>query len=212
MKIAVLGVGPIGGAAARQFANAGHELSLVNSRGPESLRGLAAELGPRVTAATAKDAVRDADVVLLSVGWPHLTEALASAGSLAGRIVVDAMNAYGTDWQPVDTGPLTSSEVVAQHIPGARVVKAFNTIFWERLRDEARPEGDDRLAIFVAGDDADAKAVVMTLVREIGFAPVDSGSLTEGGRLQQPDSPVYNVALTAPQAHAELARLRHPRS
>ena len=93
-------------------------------------------------------------------------------------------------------------------MPGARIVKAFNTMYYQRLQDEGRPEADldDRLAIFVAGDDVEAKAVVSKLIEEIGFAPVDTGSLREGGRRQQPGSPIYNVPIKPAEAREELAR------
>ena len=100
---------------------------------------------------------------------------------------------------------MNSSEVVARFISGARLVKAFTTMYWERLLHEGRESEPDRLALFVAGDDAEAKAVVSSLIEEIGFAPVDTGSLREGGRLQQPGEPIYNNPINAQPARELLA-------
>ena len=126
------------------------------------------------------------------------------AGPLSGEIVVDAMNYYeGRDgW--IDFGDLTSSETIARRLPDARVVKAF----YETLRTEGTRSGGERLVLFVAGDDGEAKAVVSGLIEEIGFEPVDTGSLRDGGRKQQPGSPIYNNPITAEQTREVLAGLR----
>jgi len=101
--------------------------------------------------------------------------------------------------------PRTSSEYVAEQLPGARVVKAFNTMYWETLRDAAGREGADRLAVFVAGDDAEAKALVAGLVEDVGFVPVDTGGLVDGGRRQQPGTPLYDRPMTETEARDRLA-------
>jgi predicted dinucleotide-binding enzyme len=208
MNIAVLGSGRIGAVAARLFVAARHEVAIANSRGPESLRELVAELGPRAHAMTAADAARFGDVVLLAVPW-HLETALPGAEILRGKIVVDAMNPYNPAGGFFDLGGSTSSEIVLQRIPGARLVKAFNTIYYEHLAMRGRNDlpMEDRHAIYIAGDDAGAKQVVASLIQEIGFAPVDTGSLREGGRLQEPDSAIYNETYTAREARNVLANL-----
>lgn len=207
MNIGILGAGNIGANAARLFAKAGHDVRIANSRGPESLRELVAGIGPRAGASTPEDAVAFGDVVLLAVPWIAKEEAIPEAGPYDGKIVIDAMNPYTEDFEIEDLGGRTSSEITATLVPGARLVKAFNTIYYRRLASEGKPHGaKGRLAIPVAGDDGEAKAVVMRLVDEIGFDAVDAGGLVEGGRRQQPGTPVYNEPLDAAEARAALAR------
>jgi 8-hydroxy-5-deazaflavin:NADPH oxidoreductase len=107
----------------------------------------------------------------------------------------------------MDFDGLTSSELVARALPGARVVKAFNTMYYETLGTGGRPSGNSRLVLFVAGDDAEAKGIVSQLIEQIGFAPVDTGPLGEGGRRQQPGSLLYNVPMDEEQAREALARM-----
>jgi predicted dinucleotide-binding enzyme len=120
------------------------------------------------------------------------------------------MNPYSENFEIIDLGNSTSSEEVLKQIPSSsRLVKAFNTIYYEHLRTKGDPNApkEDRFAIFVAGDDSDAKSTVSKLIYDIGFAPVDTGSLREGGRLQQPGSPVYNNPMTAKVAHERIAEI-----
>jgi len=204
MNIGIIGAGNIGANAARLFANAGHRVAISNSRGPQSLAPLVATLGSNVTATTVDDAAKFGEVVLLAVPW-RAPEALPSAELLEGKIVIDAMNHYTSTGNVHDLGNSTSSEEVAKRLPGARIVKAFNTMYFEILRTGGRKDPKDRLVLFVAGDDAEAKAVVSKLIEDIGFAPIDTGSLRKGGRLQQPGSPIYNKPLTTEQAQKMLA-------
>jgi predicted dinucleotide-binding enzyme len=208
MKIGILGSGRIGAVAARLFVVAGHEVAIANSRGPESLQALVQELGPQAHAMTTIDAARFGDVVLLAVPW-HVEAALPPAEVLRNKIVVDAMNPYDPAGGFFNLGGSTSSEIVLQHMPGARLVKAFNTIYYEHLANRGRMDLplEDRHAIYVAGDDPEAKAIVASLIRDIGFAPVDTGGLRDGGRLQEPDSPIYNETYTSREAHKILATL-----
>lgn len=201
MRIGIIGAGSIGGTLGDLWARAGHEVALSNSRGPESLAGLIASLGSNTHAATVDGAAEFGEVVLLAVPWRR-PEALPSPDLVEGKIVIDAMNPYAEGGGVVDLGDSTSSEETAKRLPGARLVKAFNVMHWERLRDEGRPEAppDDRLAVFVAGDELEAKRVVAGLINEIGFTAVDTGSLREGGRTQQPGSPIYNVPITGSEA------------
>ena len=201
MKIGIIGAGHIGGTAARLLAGAGHDVAVSNSRGPASLESLVATLGGKVRAETPEGATRFGEVVLLAIPWRRMDE-LPPGDRFAGKIVIDAMNPYSATGQVIDLGARTSSEEVAQRMPKARLVKAFNTIYWKTLESGSRPEArmEDRLAIFLAGDDADAKAVVATLIESIGFAPIHTGSLREGGRRQRPNSPIYGRPLTARQA------------
>ena len=210
MKIGIIGAGMIGGTAARLFAHAGHEVAVSNSRGPASLavlvEGINREVGEaRVRAATVAEAAAFGEVVLLAVPW-RTPEALPPAAAVAGKIVIDAMNAYRSDGGFYDLGDSSSSEETAKRLPGARLVKAFNTIYFEHLASQGRTDVpmEERRAIFVAGDDAEAKRVVSALIEQLGFAAVDTGPLREGGRKQEPGSAVYNRTLTAREARQAL--------
>ncbi len=202
MNIGIIGSGNIGGTLGTLWAKAGHSV-LFSSRHPEQLEALARDAGNGAQTGTQDEAAGFGEVVLLAIPWRERAT-LPVADRFAGKIAIDAMNPYSATGQVTDLGKSTSSEEVAKQLPGAQVVKAFNTIHWRRLRDEGRPDDGQRLAVFVAGDDADAKAVVSRLIEEIGFAPVDTGSLREGGRRQQPGSAIYNVPLTAEQARQIL--------
>jgi predicted dinucleotide-binding enzyme len=208
-KIGIIGAGMIGATTARLFVDAGHEVAVSNSRGPESLADLVKQLGPRAHAATPADAARWADIVLLAVPW-RTPEALPPAETVAGKIVIDAMNPYTRDGGIADLGASSASEETRKRLPGARLVKAFNTIWFKHLAERGRTDlpVDDRHAIFVAGDDRDAKSVVSALIEEIGFGAVDTGTLSEGGRSQQPNTPLYNKLLTVREARslASVAR------
>ena len=163
------------------------------------------ELGPNVRAATPEAAVKFGEVVLLAVPWTRL-ENLPAAELFDGKIVIDAMNPY-SQIGVIDFSPSTSSEQVARRLPGARLVKAFNTMYFETLRTGGKKSSEGRLVLFVAGDDPQAKAVVSKLIEEIGFKPVDTGDLHDGGRKQQPGSPIYNQPMTAERAQELLATL-----
>lgn len=200
MNIGIIGSGHIGGTLARLFVEAGHEVYLSNSRGPESLQAVVRELGPRAHAVTPEEAARRGDVVVEAIPFGRLDS--LPAGALAGKILISASNYYPQRDGQIDLGGLSQTEFLARSVPGATVVKAFNTIFWEHLRDQgdAGRELPARRAIFVAGDDPNAKATIFNLILDIGFAPVDTGNLHDGGKAQEPGTPIYNQALTAEQA------------
>jgi predicted dinucleotide-binding enzyme len=202
MKIGIIGAGNIGGTAARLFVDAGHEVAIANSRGPETLRDLVADLGPKARAVTPAEAARFGEVVLVAVPLKDYTS--LPVDELRGRIVIDAMNYYpGRDGQyaQLDSGERASSELVAAQLPGARVVKAFNTIWFEHLKTQGRKNAplEQRRVIFVFGDDAEAKRIVSGLIEEIGFGAYDMGTLKESQH-QQPDTPVYNKDMTVAEA------------
>src|SRR5512133_2370036 len=138
-KIGIIGAGMIGATAARLFVKAGHDVAISNSRGPESLADLIRELGPRARALAVAEAARWADVVLLAVPWRR-PEALPPADTLAGKIVIDAMNPYALDGSIVDLRAATSSEETGRRLPGARLVKAFNTIWFKHLAERGRTD------------------------------------------------------------------------
>jgi 8-hydroxy-5-deazaflavin:NADPH oxidoreductase len=193
MRIGVLGAGNLGATAARLFVEAGHEVAIAGSRGPERIGGVVAELGPRGHAATVEEASAFGDVVLVAIPFARHRELPPAA--LAGKVVIDAMN----DYDAASDAELSSSERVAAHLGDSRVVKAFNTMYWKLLRDRRRPpQAHDRLVLFLAGDDPAAKARAALLIEEVGFTPVDTGGLAGGARRQQPGAPIYT----------ELARRR----
>ena len=203
MNIGVIGSGNIGATAARLFAAAGHEVAISNSRGPETLGGLVEEIGPGVRAATVEEAAGFGEVVMEAIPFGRY-ESLP-AERLAGKVFITASNYYPARDGEVEHGGLASAEVIQQHLPGARVVKAFNTIYFVRLGENGRPDApvEEREAISVSGDDEGAKGIVSRLVEEIGFAPVDVGTLA-GSRRQEPGSPVYNVAMNPDRARETL--------
>jgi 8-hydroxy-5-deazaflavin:NADPH oxidoreductase len=207
MRVGIIGAGKIGRAVAIRLIDGDHTVTISNSRGPESLAELEQELGQAASAATVEDAARDGEVVV--VATPLAAVKTLPAHALAGKIVVDANNYYPErDGQiaELDDG-LGSSEWFAQHVPGARVVKAFNTMWSENLIHQAVPQGaEERVALPVASDDEEAKTVVSGLVDDTGFDPVDGGTLRDGRR-QQPGTPVYNVLLDADGVHDALDRV-----
>jgi predicted dinucleotide-binding enzyme len=208
MRIGVIGSGNIGSAAAHQFVDAGHEVAIANSRGPDSLGELVEELGEQAHAATVEDAARFGELVLVAIPLGAIGELPAAA--FAGKIVVDANNYYpGRDGQipELDSDQTTSSELLARQLPEATVIKAFNTMYAATLREQGHRESPpgDRLVLYVAGDDPDAKRRVLGLIEEIGFAGVDTGSLAQGGRRQQPGSAVYTKEVTPAEAENLLS-------
>jgi 8-hydroxy-5-deazaflavin:NADPH oxidoreductase len=208
MRIGIIGSGNIGGTAARVFAEAGHEVAIANSRGPETLTELVEEIGQNARASTVDDAASFGEVVLVAIPFGRYRE--LPVAPLEGKIVVDANNYYpGRDgvFPELEDDSTTSTELLAEHLPGARVVKAFNSMLWSTLRERGDPDaGKDRLAIFLAGDAADANATVAGLIEEIGFAPVVTGDLAKGGRLQQRDGPLYGKELTQTEAEEALSQ------
>jgi predicted dinucleotide-binding enzyme len=206
MKIGIIGSGMIGATAARLFVGAGHQVAISNSRGPASLAPLVESLGAKARAASTEEVASFGEVVLVAI--PFGKYQTIPGKPLQGKVVVDAMNYYPQRDGRIEFGDSTSSELVGRHLPGARVVKAFNTMYYQTLATKGQTEApvDDRLALFVAGDDAGAKAIVSRLIEEIGFAPADTGSLHDGGLLQQPGSQIYNRPMTGRDARTALSR------
>ena len=191
MKIGFIGAGAVAQAIARSAIHAGHEVVLSARRGPQALGDIVAGLGPRASADTVQEVAR-LDLVMLAVPWLQVPSALDGLPNWAGRILVDTTNPF-TQLEPelvlADLGGTGASEIVAAHAPGARVVKAFNAIRMEHY-DKGPKFHDGKRVIFVSGDDKDAKAVVMGLVNDLGYAPVDLGGLVSGGRMQQAGGPI----------------------
>jgi predicted dinucleotide-binding enzyme len=206
MKIGIIGAGNIGSALARRFTDVGHEVTIANSRGPETLREVEAETG--ATAVTAQEAARGRDVVVVTIpekNIPLLPQDLFE-GVDQDVVVVDTGNYYPRRdgaIEPIEQGT-PESMWVAQQL-GRPVVKAFNNIYARNLRDLGKPAGsDERIALPVAGADP-AKATVMRLVEEIGFDAVDAGDLDESWR-QQPGPPVYAADHDAEGVRRALAQ------
>jgi len=203
MKIGVIGAGHIGSNAARLFVKAGNEVAIANSRGPQTLEPLVEELGDNAEAVTVEEARDFGDIVFISIPLGRISE--LPTNGWENKIVIDTNNYYPDrdgNIAKLDSGSTTSSEMLLQHIPGARLVKGFNTIWFEHLRSQGNTDLplDQRRAIFIAGDDSDAKAVVARLIEDIGYAAVDTGFLHEGGLSQQPGTAIYNKELTAAEA------------
>jgi len=148
------------------------------------------------------DAADFGEVVLVAI--PFFAYEALPADRLSGKIVVDATNYYPGRDGSLDFGGLTSSEVISGHLSGARLVKGFNTMYYETLATAGKESEEDRLVLFVAGDDDEAKTTVSQLIRKIGFAPVDTGTLRDGGRRQEPDSSIYNAPMTEERAREAL--------
>ncbi len=196
--VGFIGSGNIGSTVARLALAAGHEVVMSNSRGPETLADLVAELGPGARAATAAQAAQAGDLVVVTIPLKNYRD--IPVAELAGKVVIDTLNYYPQrDGQvaELDDESTTTSELVQAHLPESAVVKAFNNIYFEHLRDLARPSGsEDRSALAIAGDDAEAKATVTRFLDEIGYDTLDLGPLAEGWRTQR-DTAAYGVVYAA---------------
>ncbi|MEV2240257.1 NADPH-dependent F420 reductase [Micromonospora sp. NPDC049891] len=202
--VGLIGSGHIGGTLARLAVNAGYDVVLSNSRGPETLTGLVEELGPQASAGTVDAAARAGDLVVVTI--PLKSYRAVPAEPLAGKVVIDTNNYYPQrdgQFPELDEGSVTSSQLLQRHLPQSRVVKAFNNIFFKHLLTLARPgDAADRSALPIAGDDAEAKATVTAFLDRIGYDAVDAGTLADSWRFQ-PDTPAYGVIYSADPSDAE---------
>lgn len=200
MTFGFIGAGTVAQTVAKHLLQHGHQVVLSNSRGAETLSDLARSLGDGASAGTPAQAA-DQTFVVLSVMWPHAKEALAAVPDWTGRILIDATNRFES-LDPVDLGDLsgpTSSELVAQWAPGARVVKLFNSVVMAWIRDFSPDK--PRTVLFISGDDQAAKDELSAIISEVGFEPVDLGSLAVGGRLHQVGAPLAGLNLTLVGKH-----------
>ncbi len=191
MKFGTIGAGAVALGFAREALRVGHQVVLSNRRGPDSLAGSVAELGNGASAATAAEAA-SLDYVLFAVPWPSVEDALRSLPAWNGRVLIDATNpfsAYSPKLLLADLGDKGASEAVAALAPGARIVKAFNSIVIERFNQGPAKDGGRRV-IFVSGDHAEAIEFVKNLIASFGFAPIHLGGLEVGGRIQQAGGPL----------------------
>lgn len=180
---------------ADQVVKAGYEVIVSNSRGPESLAEFVSQLGAHAVAGTRQDAAQ-ADVVVLSVNWPHVPAALSDLPPWNGRILIDATNpVLQPGFRLAELNGSTSSEVVASLAPGARLVKTGNTLLRAVLAADPEQAGGHRV-LFMSGDDHEAKAVVSGILEKAEFAVIDLGGLASGGKLQQfPGGPLPTLNL-----------------
>ena len=209
--IGLIGAGHIGSQVARLAVKHGYDVVVSNSRGPETLADLVAELGPRARAATPSEAAAAGDIVVVSVPLKNYRD--VPVAPLAGKIVIDTNNYYpNRDGRipELDNETTTTSELLQAHLPSSRVVKAFNHIYAAQITTDVRPAGaPDRRALAIAGDDAAAKHTVTKLLDEFGFDTVDIGPLSESWRIQR-DTPGYGPRRNAAQLREDLAAATRP--
>jgi hypothetical protein len=204
--IGLIGAGQIGSQVARLAVANGYKVVLSNSRGPETLADLVAELGPQARAATPIDAAKAGDIVVVTV--PLKAYKSVPVEPLAGKIVIDTNNYYPQrdgHIPELDNESTTTAELLQAHLPKSKVVKGFNHIYASQLTTDGRPAGTpNRRALVIAGDDKDAKATVTTLLDQFGFDTVDAGPLEEGWRIQR-DTPGYGPRRNAEELRRDLA-------
>jgi predicted dinucleotide-binding enzyme len=204
--IGLIGAGHIGSQIARLGVAHGYDVVISNSRGPETLSALVAELGPRARAATVSEAAEAGDIVVVTV--PLKSYRQVPVAPLAGKVVIDTNNYYPQrdgHIPELDDESTTTSELLQAHLPAAKVVKCFNHIYAAALTTDGQPAGSkNRRALVIAGDDQSAKATVSRLLDEFGFDAVDAGPLKEGWRIQR-DTPGYGPRRTVEELRQDLA-------
>lgn len=204
--IGLIGAGHIGSQLARLAVRHGYNVVLSNSRGPETLSTLVAELGPNARAATPAEAGAAGDIVVVTIPLRNFPQ--VPAAPLQGKIVIDTNNYYPErdgHIPDLDRESTTTSELLQAHLPTSKVVKAFNHIYAADLTTDPKPHGTPgRRALAIAGNDQEAKATVARLIDEFGFDVVDGGPLSESWRIQR-DTPGYGPRRTAEQLRQDLA-------
>lgn len=206
MWIGIIGAGHIGSTVAKLWVDAGHEVRL-SSRHPDEIRPLAARMGERATVGTPEDAARFGEVIMVTVPLKAIPDVAREVGSLlAGKVVLDTGNAYeGRDGEvarEATSHPAGSAGWAAAYFPGARWVKAFNSVNYRTLEREAHRPGD-KVGIPLASDDEGALDIAAQLVRDAGFDPVIVGGLARG-REFEPDTPPYNTGMSGPEVREVL--------
>jgi len=204
--IGLIGAGHIGSQVARLAAKSGYDVVISNSRGPDTLSNLVAELGPRARAATPADAAKAGDIVVVTI--PLKNYRSVPVAPLVGKIVIDTNNYYPErdgHIPELDNETTTTAELLQSHLPQSKVVKAFNHIYAAQLTTDGLPAGaKNRRALVIAGNDREAKASVTHLLDQFGFDTVDAGPLSEGWRIQR-DTPGYGPRRTAEELRKDLA-------
>ncbi|MGO4104756.1 NADPH-dependent F420 reductase [Leifsonia sp. YAF41] len=203
--LGIVGAGHIGSQLARLGVASGYNVVLSNSRGPETLSGLVAELGPKARAATSAVAASTGDLVIVTIPLRRIEELPSAA--FAGKVVIDTNNYYPQRDGAIaalDDESTTSSELLQAHLPNAHVVKAFNHIYASELLTDGSPAGTpNRRALVVAGDSAAARHAASALINEFGFDTLDLGSLAEGWRIQR-DTPGYGLRMNLDELRAAV--------
>jgi 8-hydroxy-5-deazaflavin:NADPH oxidoreductase len=202
MKIAIIGSGHIGGNLARLLVKAGYEVALTNSRGPSSLQHFVSELGEKLHPVTLEQAIDFGDMIIVSIHWRTL--GTLPVVTTKGKIVVDTTNPYKEDGSLYDLHGDISSSKVMEHFPDSKLLKAFNTIWYQHLVENGNTSLplDDRRVIPVAGNELEAKKTVSEIIDKIGFGPLDTGTLREGSKWQEPEGALYAKELTVKEAKA----------
>jgi predicted dinucleotide-binding enzyme len=207
--IGFIGSGHIGSTLARLAIDAGYDVVLSNSRGPDTLADLVGRLGPKARAATADEAAAAADIAVVTV--PLKAYEAVPVEPLAGKVVIDTNNYYPQrdgEFPELEAETTTVSELLQRHLPTSHVVKAFNHIYFEDLASQGQPAGTSgRRALAIAGDDTDAKKTVSALIDEFGFDVVDAGPLAEGWRYQR-DTAAYVDRFDADELRGKLAEAK----
>ncbi len=210
--IGLIGAGRIGSQVARLAVSHGYSVVISNSRGPETLAGLVAELGPHARAATPLEAAKAGDIVVVTIPLKNIKT--VPVEPLAGKIVIDTNNYYPQrdgHIAELDAETTTTAELLQAHLPTSKVVKAFNHIYAAELTTHGQPAGTpNRRALVIAGDDADAKKVVTKMLDAFGFDTVDAGALKEGWRIQR-DTPGYGPRRNAQELKRDLAAAKRYR-
>jgi predicted dinucleotide-binding enzyme len=208
MKISIIGAGNIGGNLARLLVKSGNDVAIANSRGPASLKNLAVELGSKLHPVSLEEAIMYSDVIILSIHWRSI-DSLATF-NVPGKIIVDTTNPYKEDGTFYDLGSDISSSKVIEHFPGAIVLKAFNTIWFKHLSENGNTSLPilERRVIPIAGDDKKAKEKISRIIEEIGFGPLDTGTLKEGSKLQGVQGILYNRELKLKEAVSIIKDLK----
>jgi predicted dinucleotide-binding enzyme len=207
MRIGIVGAGRIGGNCATQFAKGGHEVKL-SGRDPGKLEPLAAEIGDAASVGSPAEAADFGEVVVFAVPWDGFDDAVSAAGSLGGKIVIDTTNFYGGKSPPAEGE--TQAHHNAARMPGARYTKSFNTLTSGFQAEAAFRPDAERTVQWVCGDDEDAKRVVMALIADAGYAPVDLGGTADAGVMEAPGGPgtVYGEEYRLPDAEKVVEAVR----
>jgi 8-hydroxy-5-deazaflavin:NADPH oxidoreductase len=209
--IGFIGSGHIGSQVARLAVTHGYDVVMSNSRGPETLAALVAELGPKARAATPAEAAKAGDIVVVTMPLKNYRQ--VPVEPLAGKIVIDTNNYYPQrdgHIPELDSESTTTSELLQAHLPTSKVVKAFNHIYAAQITTDGKPAGaKNRRALVIAGNDAAAKATVAKLLDEFGYDTVDAGPLNESWRIQR-DTPGYGPRRTAEELRKDLAAAQRP--
>jgi predicted dinucleotide-binding enzyme len=209
--IGLIGAGHIGGQLARLAVQHGYDVVVSNSRGPATLKGLVEERGPRARAATSAQAAEAGDIVVVTIPMKNIGD--VPVAPLAGKIVIDTNNYYPQrdgHIAALDREATTTSELLQQHLPESKVVKAFNHLYAAALTTDGQPAGTpNRRALAIAGDDPDAKRTVGQLIDQFGYDVVDIGPLSESWRIQR-DTPGYGPRRTAEELRRDIASARRP--